>query len=413
MLRATQILRSAVLKSLCTVFNFCVAATSIHAQDDRITLNPDDAVVKSQETGEASADDADDVLSPDKWKRVDTAVDRALAWLDGTQRRDGSFPSIDAGQPGVTALCVMAFLAHGHVPGEGSYGRQIEHAANYVMSSQKDNGLISLLGPEGARLSRRVPDSIGDSACYNHAISSLMLSELYGMSNLRKTGPMRETITKSIAATLEMQRWPKDRREDRGGWRYLNDSNEIDSDLSLTGWQLMFLRSARNAGFNVPAEPIDDAVAYVRRCFDEEHGVFTYSIGRAESRSRGMAGAGILALAHAGFHNADEARRSGDWLLDHSFQRYNTFDPVDRSWRNDRYHYGLFNSCQGMYQLGGRYWKQFFPQAVELLLDNQRHDGSWQAERYNRDGQFGNAYTTALAVLSLGAPNQLLPIFQR
>jgi hypothetical protein len=29
------------------------------------------------------------------------------------------------------------------------------------------------------------------------------------------------------------------------------------------------------------------------------------------------------------------------------------------------------------------------------------------------DSQFGNAYTTALVVLSLGAPNQLLPMFQR
>jgi hypothetical protein len=399
--------------SLCVTL-LCLVADWLRAQEAAPSVPPGNNERSESPVDNSQDDDAPaDVLTPNEWRRVDAAVARALAWLADRQQADGSFPSIESGQPGVTALCGMAFLAHGHVPGESPYGAHIDRAANFVISCQKANGLVSLLGPPGPRLSRDVSDSVGDAACYNHAISSLMLSELFGMSTPRSQQSMRDAITKSIAATLEMQRWPKDRPDDRGGWRYLNDANDIDSDLSITGWQLMFLRSARNAGFNVPAEPIDDAVAYVRRCFNQEHGVFTYSINRGESRSRGMAGAGILALAHAGLHNAHEARQSGEWLLQNSFDEYNAFDRFDRSWRNDRYHYGLFNSCQGMYQLGGRYWKEFFPRAVEMLLANQRPDGSWPVERYNRDGQFGNAYTTALAVLSLGAPNQFLPIFQR
>ena len=51
-----------------------------------------------------------------------------------------------------------------------------------------------------------------------------------------------------------MQLWPKDSPADRGGWRYIHDLDDVDSDLSVTGWQLMFLRSARNAGFEVPNE---------------------------------------------------------------------------------------------------------------------------------------------------------------
>jgi hypothetical protein len=66
-----------------------------------------------------------------------------------------------------------------------------------------------------------------------------------------------------------------------------------------------------------------------------------------------------------------------------------------------------------MYQLGNRYWEDFYPRAVHTLLENQQRDGSWPAEGYPGDGVFGNAYTTALAVLSLGAANQLLPVFQR
>jgi hypothetical protein len=50
---------------------------------------------------------------------------------------------------------------------------------------------------------------------------------------------------------------------------------------------------------------------------------------------------------------------------------------------------------------------------VRTLVDNQQRDGSWQAESHFNDGKFGNAYTTALVVMSLGAPNQFLPVFQR
>jgi hypothetical protein len=132
-----------------------------------------------------------------------------------------------------------------------------------------------------------------------------------------------------------------------------------------------------------------------------------------DERSRGMAGAGILALAHAGFHGAPETRKSGDWILQQGFDEYNVLIQFNQAQPHDRYHYGLFNCCQGMYQLGGRYWAEFFPRVVKAVLTNQQVDGSWPADSHWHDGMFGNAYTTALVVISLGAPNQLLPIFQR
>ena len=123
-----------------------------------------------------------------------------------------------------------------------------------------------------------------------------------------------------------------------------------------------------------------------------------------------MNGAGILALAHAGFHHSEEARRAGDWLLQHGFGDYNATMPGEHS---DRYHYGVFTCCQAMYQLGGTYWKRFFPPAVEAMLANQQPDGSWPIDSQFKDYAYGNAYSSSLVVLTLGAPNQLLPVFQR
>jgi hypothetical protein len=359
-----------------------------------------------------------DVLTADEWERVDGSVDRALAWLASQQQRDGSFPTLPHGQPAVTSLCVLAFMAHGHLPGEGEYGAQLEQALGSIASCQKKNGLIALTAPNGPEINRNVPHLVGSTSAYNHAISALALSESFSTGSGKDAAQLEPIISRALEATVQMQRWPKRRPADHGGWRYVNvfDGGEepFSSDLSVSGWHLMSLRSAKNAGFDVPKETIDDAIAYVRRCFQPKYGTFQIMATTYDRRSRGMAGAGILALAHAGFHDAPEVKLAGDWLLKYHFNQYNRVEDFNKSgWIDDRYHYGVFQCCQGMYQLGGHYWEKFFPPTVKTLLDNQGTDGSWPPESHQADAQYGRAYTTALVVLALGAPNQLLPIFQR
>jgi hypothetical protein len=353
------------------------------------------------------------VLSDDQWQRVDAAVARALNWLATQQQGSGSFRTLDRGQPGVTSLCMMAFFSQGHVPGQGPYGERLERASDFVMSCQKRNGLICLVARDTPQVVRQGGSGLGTNIAYNHAISALLLSELYGMGDAPQAERMKETIQKALDASLIMQRWPKDKEADKGGWRYLDDRDESDSDLSVTGWELMFLRSARNAGFDVPEDAINDAVAYVRRCYSKEYGTFQYWIDRGDGRSRGMAGAGILALAHAGHHDSMEARGAAEWILKQKFEPYNTTVKFNTDRVLDHYHFAVFGCCQGMYQLGGQYWDKFFPQIVPILLANQQADGSWPADSQKFDAPYGSAYTTALMVMTLGAPNQLLPIFQR
>jgi len=406
---------AAKLNTIAIIGNVLLLAASPALAQRAVTREVTTAVAPAPPTKAASDNTPVNVLSTGEWRRVDVAVNRALDWLAKQQRPNGSFPTLETGQPGVTCLCMMALISHGHVPGDKRFGTRLEKATDFAISCQKPNGLVTLVGPDGPEIDRNIEHEVGTCAAYNHAISSLTLSELYGMNDGERARRLQKVINKSLATTILMQRWPKDSPADRGGWRYIDDGGtnaEYDSDLSITGWQLMFLRSARNAGFNVPKEPIDEAVAYVRRCYSQQYGVFEYVTGDDDDRSRAMAGAGILALAHAGFHGAAEAQSSAEWLLHHNFDRYNVILPLGPN-RHDRYHYALFASCQGMYQLGGRYWQEFFPRTVSTLLANQLPDGSWPADSHWHDGQFGRAYTTALVVMTLGAPNQLLPIFQR
>lgn len=365
------------------------------------------------EATRARAVPSTDVLDADQWSQVDASVKRGLKWLASQQKDDGSFESIDSGQPAVTGLCVMAFLAQGESPIDGPYSEALTRAIDYILKQQKHNGLVVRLAPPESPIPRNIDHDIGQTSVYNHAIGSLALAECYGQCNQQQAERILPAIEKAVAATLEMQRWKGKIKKDEGGWRYLSIKwADHDSDLSITGWQLKFLRSARNSGFEVPPESIDDAVKYIENTFSEKNQVFSYLTNNDRSVTRAMAGAGVLALAHAGKHDSPMATAAGNWILEHDFRQYNNDrPPYGITWLKDRYHYGLLPCSQAMYQLGGKYWDQFFPPLVETLLANQQANGSWPAER--QDPEYGNCYTTALCLLALSAPNQMLPIFQR
>ena len=158
----------------------------------------------------------------------------------------------------------MAFRAAGHRPGEGPYGRNIDAAINRVLSYRQTNGLLSYRMPA----LRPNPNLTSSVALYNHAIAGLMLTEVYGMTDKPQAAKIRYTVEQALAFICARQKQPKQHAANRGGWRYYLPYSRCDSDLSVTAWQLMFLRSAKNAGFRVPTESVRQALLYVQRCFD-------------------------------------------------------------------------------------------------------------------------------------------------
>ena len=303
------------------------------------------------------------VLNAATWKEVDSSVERALAWLATQQKKDGSFDSLASGQPGVTSFCLMAFMAQGESPSDGKYEQQLAKAIDYLIAQQKPNGLIATMADNAVPISRNMPRSISVPSIYSHAISALALCEAYGQCNPEQAKRLTPVIEKAIAATVEVQGWAPKEEKDVGGWRYLDSRFPTrSSDLGVTGWQLMFLRSAKNAGFDVPQNSVEAAVKFVQGCFLEDRQVLAYLPQSPFACTRSAAAAGVLALAHAGKTNSKEARASGDWILKHDFNTYNDCTPT----------YGV--------------------------------PSNWL---------YGNAYTTAVGVLTLSTTNELLPIFQR
>jgi hypothetical protein len=343
------------------------------------------------------------ILSTAEWRRLDSSVDNGLRFLAAQQAPNGSFETIDAGQPAITSLCVLAFLSRGHLPEEGPYGKHISRAIDFVLSMQREDGLMCNLPVE----SSYVQEGVSHTGMYSHGIAGLMLGEVYGMTSEIQQERIRTALQKAIGFSRTWQTRRKRLEVDHGGWRYLVPYESNDSDLSVTAWQLMFLRSARNAEFDVPERYINEATDYVRRCFDEHKKTFIYA-GNERRPSGGVVGGGIVALALGGEYQSERIRAAGDWILQNRHRAYNA-PGLNGS---DRYHYAIYYSSQAMFQLGGEYWSTFFPELMETLLLNQREDGGWEAEAI-RDGVYGRAYTTSLAILALTPPYQILPIYQR
>jgi prenyltransferase beta subunit len=346
-------------------------------------------------------------LSAEQWSQVEHSVDHALVWLAAQEAADGSFPTRAIGQPGVTSLCVMAFLSRGHQPGFGPYGKQLDRAIDYVLDCQMEDGLFSFEKPAA----EFALATASQTASYNHAIAGLMLGEAYGHIAGARAKRMRAAITKAIQVTRALQTRSKPYAQDVGGIRYVRPRwNESDADLSVTAWHIMFLRSARNAEFNVPQKYIDDGVSYIRRCWNPDEHMFNYIANGngGPAASRGMTGAGILSLSLAGEHNTGIAIEAGNWLVAHPYGNLG-----DLIGPYDRFYYSAYYCSQAAAQLGGKYWEKIFPPLVNAFLKAQNGDGSFPLEPKQDDAQFGQCYTTAIAVLAMTPAYQLLPVYQR
>ncbi len=314
---------------------------------------------------------------------TDRAIDRALAYLQRQQDADGAWrggPG-NAKNPAITSLCVMAFLAAGHVPGEGRYGTTLEKGIGWVLKEQQPNGLIVSQGQGGHEM-------------YHHGIATLMLAEVAGMTGARQGEEVRKKLEKAVALILKAQRTTPGSHH--GGWRYhLSPVDRPLSDISVTGWQVMALRAAKNLGCDIPAERIDWAVAYIRRCYDPASGGFRYYPGGQVTT--GCTGTSILALELCGkeHHRSTEALKAGAYLIKHPL-----------SWNQGHFFYSVYYCSQATFQLGGNYWSFFKPRLHRMLLDHQQADGSWL-------GAYGRNYCSAMAVLALAVDYRFLPIYQR
>lgn len=326
-----------------------------------------------------------------KRDQIDERLVKAVQYLRAQQNRDGWISDTHENRNAMTALAIMAMAAVGHQPADLTpEGQTMRRALAYILRPENQSREGYFGQRDGSRM-------------YGHGIITLMLSEMIGM------GPsddfdtiVQERLEKAIDLILRAQRVRKGGNY-VGGWRY--NPSDASSDLSISVWQLMALRSARNAGMDIPSKAIESAVVYLKRSYysgrrngrlTKPVSGFSYTPGQGPTYS--TTAAGMLALQVCGEYDCDEVKGAADWLMEHRPKLH---------WGEQWFYYGTYYYAQAMYQRGDRYATHAREEVERILAPQQLKDGSWPR------GPGGSVYATTLAMLSLSVKYHYLPIYQR
>lgn len=350
-----------------------------------------------------AAGPAPEIISP----QVKASVEKAVAWLLKQQQPAGHFSDQKTNQTprrgdvpshtaAMTALSIMGLASVGHLPGNATpEGKAAERALKFIVDHVEpdENGYLG-------RSDR--------SRMYGHGIITLMLTEMLGMSADEATDKKVRSMTeRAIKLIIRAQQVPKS-EANRGGWRY--EPSSSDSDISVSVWQLMSLRAAKNSGIDVPKEAIDNGIAYIKRSYraerdsngqvKQQEAAFSYEpYGGRQTFS--TTSAGLLSLQVAGQYNTTEVVGSSNWLL--------KFPPeVNEPW----FFYGCYYYAQGMYQRGGDHAATARQKTEQMLVGAQSAEGAWYPRNGNEKSA-GPVYATSLALLSLSVYHHFLPIYQK
>lgn len=274
-----------------------------------------------------------------------------------------------SGGVATASLAGLAMMCAGHSPGQGKFGKAIDHCVDFVLKQVRETGYISKSGA-------------GNENMYGHGFSMLFLSQAYGMTQKAEIG---KKLRKAVELTCRTQ-------NDQGGWRY--QPKKSDADLSITVCQIMGLRGARDAGIDVPDEVRKKCIDYVKTS-QNANGSFRY-VQRGGHSTFAMTAAGVTSLYSAGIYEGDGVEKGLKYLK--------KFKPTGNN-RSSHYFYSNYYAVQAMWHAGGEYWNEWYPAIRDELTKSQSADGSWAFSE--AELPFG----AAMGCIILQMPLNYVPVF--
>ncbi|MHC4944716.1 MAG: prenyltransferase/squalene oxidase repeat-containing protein [Planctomycetota bacterium] len=345
------------------------------------------------------------------------AVEMGLEWLAKHQDPEGFWdcdgfhyqddpkyprstgPGAALNDVGCTGLALLAFLGAGNTPTEGQYKKHVRKGVKYLCDIQN---------PEDGCL----PLKEGETYMYNHAIGTLALTEAYGLSGW---APLKKFAKRALE-------YIHNTKNPGMAWRYNDgDPDPVNqNDVSVTGWMIMCLASAKD--FKLPFDKADiaDSLAYIEMMTDPQTGRTGYKQrGSLSSRQSGeneiwpaqygesMTAVAMLCRVWCG-NILDNLDAQEDWLN----KGAELLAKLTPKWGEDSegrfymdYYYWYYGSY-AMYQMGGKYWDGWRKDMTTAIVDHQisaagNELGSWdpQVDPWGDEG--GRVYSTALCVLCL------------
>ena len=312
---------------------------------------------------------------------VEIIYERGLEWLATNQGAQGAWDSGDNG-PGVTGMCVMAFLASGDDPNFGKYGENIRRAVRSMIRTQdKSTGFFG---------------GGGHGSMYHHGFAMLGMSEVYGVLDEDSLwdGEKDETNKRSIGESLELAvraTVTSQKNNQWNAWRYGPEAT--DADTSVSGAVLMGLLAARNAGVKVPDEAIDKALEYFR----------SMTTNRGEVGYSGIGGGGSANLKAIAALVYSIGKRK-------DLKEYQAvLSQITVNLEHEEYSYPeyfRYYAAQALFQGDFEAWNKWNLKTARQLKEMQKDDGSFASNH-------GPAYGTGMSLLAMALNYRFLPIYER
>ena len=312
------------------------------------------------------------------------AVLDGLAWLVRNRRSDGMWDMNGKFAGGVhpsnpqaaTGMALIAFQGAGYTPyGDPNepFTTVVRRAWKGLLASQQDDGSFFVTGRASGRL-------------YTHAICTIAACELYGMTG---DSQYREAAQRAIDYCVSCQ-------SPQGGWRYIPREG---SDLSVTGWFVIALQSARMAGLEVPTQTLANVSEFLDSVSSRYGSRYAYL--PTQDFSRSMTAEGLLCRQFLGWGQDDPRLVAGaDHLLNHL--------PSWESGERDVYYW--YYASQVCHHLEGSHWRTWNSAMRRVLPDNQVREGRERGSWDPAGRQVGTLRRTPLRHLLVDLqPRSLLP----
>ncbi|MHC4930907.1 MAG: prenyltransferase/squalene oxidase repeat-containing protein [Planctomycetota bacterium] len=326
------------------------------------------------------------------------AIARGLSYLARQQKRDGAFGRSESGTVGISALCLLAYMAGGHQENRGPYGEALRSGVNFLLKSSLPAGrrhpaYSAIHGKPTGYI--YVPGD-SDSRMHGHGYATQVLVLSYGTGR-RGDGRSRELRRKIQLAVRVIEQ----SQTVTGGWGY-EPSAAAFHEGSVTVTVVQALRLARDAGFLVDREVVERGLKYLHLS-QTRNGAFRYRL-TSESTTEALTAAAITAMHGFGEYYTSSIRRG----LSHLREGY--AHPERLAWTL----YANYYAAQAFYRAGGDHWRFWKARIVPLIVRRQEEDGSWDDRllRHAR-ARHGRTFATAFSVLALSVEDGYLPLFQR
>jgi hypothetical protein len=333
-------------------------------------------------------------------RQSERAVAGALNWLARHQSPDGSWSlsgftarckDKTCTSPGTggsleiagTAFGLLPFLGAGqtHESSGGPYKKAILAGIHYLIGHQKPDGSFA-----------------GSTTMYDHGLASIALCECFGM-----TGD--EKIKKTAQAALDYIALAQD--PNGGGWRYIPQQ---PGDTSVTGWQVMALKSGQMAYLNVNPLILEKAKQFLDSVssggLGSTAGVGHFGYTSKDRQTSATNAVGLLCCQYLGVPRTDPAIIEGTAYLMQNQPATGAAPDI----------YYWYYGTQVMHNQPGPDWDAWNRKMRRRLIDTQSREGcatgSWDPKEDQWGVRGGRVMETSLSALTLEVYYRYLPLYK-